>query len=65
MTGNSRLGDVHVIISACGRSFHPVYQRLRLAERVFGADPSNVEARLSLHLAVLAHEAPHSAPAFT
>ena len=40
-----------------------VYQRLRLAERVLGLDLSNVEARLSLHLAVLAHEVLHGGPA--
>jgi purine catabolism regulator len=39
-----------------------VYQRLRLAERVLGVDLGNVEARLSLHLAALAHEVLHGDP---
>lgn len=40
-----------------------VYQRLQVAERVLGMDLGNVEARLSLHLAVLAHDVLRGGPA--
>jgi PucR family transcriptional regulator, purine catabolism regulatory protein len=46
-----------------GVSRPTVYERLRMAERVLGTDLGNVEARLSLHLAALAHEILHRAAA--
>ncbi|HLI37006.1 MAG TPA: PucR family transcriptional regulator ligand-binding domain-containing protein [Streptosporangiaceae bacterium] len=46
-----------------GVSRPTVYQRLRMAERVLGTDLGNAEARLSLHLAALAHEMLHAGPA--
>ena len=56
-------GGSKVVAAQALRVSRPtVYQRLRLAQRVLGLDLGNVEARLSVHLAMLAHEVLHGSP---